>query len=176
MKYINRLLAISAISLSTALLSTSVHANPNDEKASAGDINVVWGDFDKYRDVRSGHEPKSSFHKRVKKSFDKFFEEYSEELADGQSLEVTITDLDLAGEVLLGGTTQTRIMKDLDFPRMEFSYILTGADGEVLKQGDAKIKDMNYLYHEKTWKRYKEGFYYEKRMFREWFEKNIAKS
>ena len=169
-------IVIASIALSS--LGLAAQANPDEEssKTASSSIEVTWGDFDKFRDVRAGSEPKGVFHERVKKSFEKFFKEYSEEVADGQNLVIEITDLDLAGDVLPSGINQVRIMKDLHFPRMEFSYKLTGADGSVIKQGDAKIKDMNYLYHEKTWKRYREGFYYEKRMFREWFEDTLGKS
>ncbi|GAA4363148.1 DUF3016 domain-containing protein [Kangiella marina] len=166
--------AVSVLALSWAGMSA---ANPNDESAqSKAGIVVEWSDFDDYRDVRPATEAKGVFHKRVKKSFDKFFSEYSSELPDGQSLSIKINDLDLAGNIKLEATRSIRVMKDIDFPRMEFSYKLVGADGSVIKQGEASLKDMNYLYHEKTWKRYKEGFYYEKHMFREWFEDTIKKS
>lgn len=166
----------SVLSLSTLGLALPSQADADkaeEKEASKSTISVTWGDFNKYRDVRAAGEPRGSFHKRVKKSFDKFFAEYSKELADGQNLAINILDLDLAGDVLPSGVNEVRIMKDLHFPRMEFSYTLTGADGSVIKEGEAKIKDMNYLYHEKTWKRYREGFYYEKRMFREWFEDTL---
>ena len=166
----------SALALFTFGLALPTQAKANKASAEGTDkssISVTWGDFNKFRDVRAGSEPRGAFHKRVKKSFEKFFEEYAEELPSGQNLSIGIKDLDLAGDVLPRGTNEIRVMKDLHFPRMEFSYKLTGADGEVIKEGDAKIKDMNYLYHEKTWKRYKEGLYYEKRMFREWFEDTL---
>lgn len=165
----------SIVAISMLAMAPVISANADDTKETKGTsaIQVTWGDFNDFRDVRPAMEPKGSFHKRVKESFDKFFNEYSEELPDGQTLAIEIKDLDLAGDVLLGQANEIRIMKDIHFPRMTFSYKLTDGAGNVLKDGEAKIKDMNYLYHEKTWKRYSEGFYYEKRMFKEWFEENI---
>lgn len=168
--------AIGVLTLSWASISI---ANPNKEsKQSQTGIKVEWSDFNDYRDVRAASEPRGTFHKRVKKSFEKFFNNYSKELSEDQSLSIKIIDLDLAGHVELGSTYDIRVMKDIHFPRMDFRYTLTDADGKVLKEGEANLKDMNYLYHDRSWKRarYKEGFYYEKRMFREWFEETLGKS
>ncbi|GAA0200334.1 hypothetical protein GCM10009123_04610 [Kangiella japonica] len=175
MKNCKRIL-VSAIGVLALGWGSASIANPGkDSKQSQERIQVEWSDFNDYRDVRAASEPRGTFHKRVKKSFEKFFKEYSKELPEGQTLSIKILDLDLAGHVELGSTRDIRVMKDIHFPRMNFSYTLTGADGKVLKEGEAKLKDMNYLYHEKTWKRYREGFYYEKRMFREWFEDTLEK-
>lgn len=168
--------AVSALALSWAGVSIADSSASKDSAQSTSAIKVQWKDFDDYRDVRAATEPKGTFHKRVKKSFDKFFNDYGKELPAGQTLSIEIKDLDLAGHVQMSGTRDFRVMRDIDFPRMEFSYTLTGADGNVIKQGEAKIKDMNYLYHEKSWKRYREGFYYEKRMFREWYEDTLGKN
>lgn len=161
--------------LSTVALSHIAKADEHDKQRS-GEIKVTWQNFSDYRDVRSAMEPPKSFHERVKRSFEKFFDEYSSQLPEGQTLSVTITDLDLAGDVIFNSSRETRVMKDLFFPRMEFNYSLKDSDGSVIKEGTAQLKDKNYLYHEKSWKRYKEGFYYEKRMFRKWFEGNISNS
>ncbi|WP_223669451.1 DUF3016 domain-containing protein [Kangiella shandongensis] len=164
----------SILATSMLALAPAISASDDTKKAKGvSAIQVTWGDFNDYRDVRPAMEPKGPFHKRVRESFDKFFKEYGGELPDGQTLAIDIRDLDLAGHVLLARVNEIRIMKDIYFPRMTFTYKLTNSTGKVLKEGEAKIKDMNYLYHEKTWKRYSEGFYYEKRMFREWFEENI---
>lgn len=168
---------VSAVGLLVLSWGNTSIADPDkDPEQSQAGIQVEWSDFNDYRDVRAASEPRGTFHKRVKKSFEKFFKEYSNELPEGQTLSIMILDLDLAGHVELGSTRDIRVMKDIHFPRMDFSYTLTGADGKVLKEGEANLKDMNYLYHQKTWKRYKEGFYYEKRMFREWFEDTLEKS
>ena len=178
MKSYKRIL-VSAIGMLALIWGSSSIANPNkDSKQSQAGIQVEWGDFDDYRDVRAASEPRGAFHNRVKKSFETFFKEYSKELPKGQTLNIKILDLDLAGYVKLGSTRDIRVMKDIHFPRMDFSYTLTGADGKVLKEGEVNLKDMNYLYQDRAWKRarYKEGFYYEKRMFREWFEDTFGKS
>lgn len=176
---------LGVVTLLMASLSMSMSASANDSKKDGNTqaqkgIAVTWGDFDDFRDVRTATEPKDSFHKRVKSSFDKFFNNFfvdkEQQLPPGQSLAIEIKDLDLAGEVFPGSRNDMRIMKDLSFPRMRFGYTLTDANGKVLKQGEASIKDMSYLYQQKTWKRYSQGFYYEKRMFREWFEDTFSKS
>ena len=178
MKSYKRIL-VSVIGVLALSWGSSSIANPNkDSKQSQAGIQVEWGDFNDYRDVRAASEPRGTFHKRVKKSFEKFFKEYSKELPEGQTLHIKILDLDLAGHVDLGATQDIRVMKDIHFPRMDFSYTLTDDQGAVLKEGEANLKNMNYLHQVRAWKRarYKEGFYYEKRMFREWLEDTLGKS
>ncbi|AOE50478.1 DUF3016 domain-containing protein [Kangiella sediminilitoris] len=167
--YITGIIALISLAMAPSL---SVADAENDAKGKSA-IEVTWGDFNDFRDVSPAMEPRGAFHERVKRSFDKFFTEYSEELPEGQTLVLKINDLDLAGAVQFGATNEFRVMKDVDFPRMSFSYKLLDNNKNVVKQGNASIKDMNYLHHEKTWKRSREGFYYEKRMFKEWVKENI---
>ena len=171
MKSLKYIISITYGFLVLSLASPS-YAQQEGELAH-GAIEVTWGDFNKFRDVRAAAEPRGAFHKRVKQSFEKFFDESAKEVPQGQVLLLEIRDIDLAGDVLPAGTNEVRIMKDLYFPRIEFAYKLTGADGKVIKEGEAKLKDMNYLYHEKDWKRYRQGFYYEKHMITEWLQDNL---
>ena len=65
--------AVSALALSWAGVSVADSSASKDTAQSTSAIKVQWKDFDDYRDVRAATEPKGIFHKRVKKSFDKFF-------------------------------------------------------------------------------------------------------
>lgn len=69
-------------------------------------------------------------------------------LAPGERLEITITDIKLAGayEPWLGPRmSYVRIMKDVYPPRIDLNFKLTGADGTVLRQGTRTLRDLNYL-------------------------------
>ena len=69
-------------------------------------------------------------------------------LGDGQKLVITFTDIDLAGDFEPGRSARTqdiRIVKDIYPPRMSFSFKLTDANGEVLKQGERNLRDMGFL-------------------------------
>jgi len=69
-------------------------------------------------------------------------------VAEGQKLSVSITDVDLAGEIEPWRSTSlrdARIMKDIYPPRIDLSYKLTDASGTVVKEGTRHLSDMNYL-------------------------------
>jgi hypothetical protein len=66
----------------------------------------------------------------------------------GQTLEITFTDIDMAGdfEPWRGPQFQDiRIVKDLYPPRMTLTFRLTDAEGNVLKQGKRELRDMSFL-------------------------------
>ncbi|MBD3666672.1 MAG: DUF3016 domain-containing protein [Kangiella sp.] len=142
--------------------------------ALAGEVKVSWGDFDDFIDVRPANETKSGFYKRVKISLEKSFIELGEKLPEGAVFELRVTDLDLAGDVRYGGLNDYRLVERIYFPKMKFDYQLIDNEGTILKQGSESLKDMNFLDQIKSPGQYRrEGFYYEKRMFAEWFEENI---
>ena len=61
---------------------------------------------------------------------------------------MTFTDIDLAGdyEPARGPTIgNIRIVKEIYPPRMKLSFRLTDANGEVLKQGDRELSDLNFM-------------------------------
>lgn len=67
---------------------------------------------------------------------------------DGQVLEITFTDIDMAGEYEPWRGPQwndVRIVKDIYPPRMQLSFRLTDAEGNVLKQGKRDLRDMSFL-------------------------------
>lgn len=69
-------------------------------------------------------------------------------LAPGERLEVTITDIKLAGayEPWRGPRmSYVRIMKDVYPPRIDLTFKLFGADGSVLRQGSRTLRNLGYL-------------------------------
>ncbi|MHC9509886.1 DUF3016 domain-containing protein [Kangiella sp. M94] len=142
--------------------------------AFAGEVKVSWGEFDDFIDVRPATETKSAFYKRVKTSLDKSFIALGEKLPEGAVFEMRITDLDLAGDVRYGGIQEYRLVERLYFPKMKFDYQLINDEGKTLKEGSELLKDMKFLDRIRTPAQYRnEGFYYEKRMFEDWFKDNI---
>jgi hypothetical protein len=68
-------------------------------------------------------------------------------LSDGQTLTITFTNIDLAGEFEPErgpSASDVRIMKSVYAPRLDFSYKLVDANGTVVKEGEEKLRDMNY--------------------------------
>ena len=133
---------------------------------------VTWTEPDKYRDVHPGNGHKKQFRERTFKNFDKHFAKLAAKLPEGQVLKIDVTDVDLAGDVNHGGVNRIRVIKDIFFPRMKFSFQLVNADGSVEVSGDAELKDMSFLRgtHQK---RNTDSLAYEKNMIDKWFNKTF---
>lgn len=69
-------------------------------------------------------------------------------LKPGQHLDITITDIDLAGEYepWLGPQMSTiRIIRDIYPPRINLDFTLYAADGSVLRKGSRKLIGMGIM-------------------------------
>lgn len=69
-------------------------------------------------------------------------------MADGQTLDITINDIDMAGdfEPWHGPRAQDiRIIKDIYPPRIDLDFKLTGADGKVLAEGTRQLRDLSFM-------------------------------
>lgn len=144
--------------------------------ASAGEAQVEWKNPEKYTDIRSGTQSAESMRNRIAESLGGEFSDLAAQLPPGFRLTVTVTDLDLAGEVDPIPTRQMRgirVLKDVYFPRMTFDYRLTDAGGAVrLGQTAVVLKDMQYLSASRT-ARSDDPFYSERKMIRDWFNKRV---
>jgi hypothetical protein len=136
--------------------------------AQAAQVEVKWTNPDKYSDIDAGQEHRQHFKDRTFKAFEKHFAKMAEALPEQQKLFFDITNLDLAGDVNFGGTKRIRIIKDIFFPRMEFSYQLSNADNTVVKSAEVSLKDMGFLMHNSFRYRNK-SLSYEKDMLDDWF-------
>jgi hypothetical protein len=97
----------------------------------------------------------------------------SEKLPAGQELKIEFVDIDLAGDVFPRVAIQNvRVMKGrADWPRLHLRYSVE-QDGQVLKSGESKLSDPNYLLHHNRYSN--EIFSYEKQMLEDWFRKEIV--
>lgn len=113
-------------------------------QAAAAQVEVTWQDPSSYRDMQSAQSNQTRFEQRVMSAFDQKFAELAAQLPADQRLEITVTDVDLAGSVVyreIGGTMQEyRFVRHMDTPYMALSYTLYAADGSVLQQGDERIR------------------------------------
>ncbi|MEZ5460968.1 DUF3016 domain-containing protein [Dokdonella sp.] len=67
-------------------------------------------------------------------------------LETGQSLSVTITDVTLAGTLRSGSRTSgVRVVDRNTPPRIKLSFTLTGADGQILLNGDRDLGSPNSM-------------------------------
>jgi len=135
---------------------------------SAATAEVTWKNPDKYRDVDPGDGSKKRFRERTFKGFEKHFNKLAEKLSADQTLKIEVTDVDLAGDTHTGGINRLRIVKELYYPKLTFSYQLLDADKSVIKSDDVKLKDMNFMTGGNLkYKHHSLG--YEKKMLDKWF-------
>ncbi len=151
--------------ISGVLVATGVQAKDDSQ------VTVSWGDMKDFRDVRPASETRGGYHDRIQRSFEKHFKKLASELPKDANLGIKINDMDLAGDVEFGTPREVRVLKDIHFPRIEFSYILTQS-GTLVDKGDVSLKDMSYLSRMRH-SRSNAEFYHDKRMISEWFEDTL---
>lgn len=141
--------------------------------AFAGEAKVTWQEPEKFTDIRPGNETRDGFQARVFKDFGQIFSDLAKKLPDGYQLEIIVSDLDLAGDVNGLYATRARdirIIKELYWPRMSFSYTLKDANNALLASGKEELKDMNFMSRVGI-STGNSSFNYEETMLRDWFNK-----
>lgn len=169
------------IHLTACLLSGAFFAGLSSSAWAGGDFTfqsppavVVWSQTDTYRDVEAVDEVQSRFEQRVFKQISAFFGEAAKsKLTDEETLYIEVTNLDLAGDVRFrpGVTRELRILDDLTPPRITFSYKMMKGE-QVLKQGDEKLSDINYL-NSVIGPARDRPFAYENQLIKNWVKKTL---
>lgn len=159
---------IHQAALAAAFLVASGGASAADTAASNSTVNFV--NFEKMTDV----ERFASDRENLQYQLREHIKNLSEKLPAGQELKIDFLDIDLAGDVFPRVAVQNvRVMKGrADWPRLHFRYSVEQG-GQVVKGGEAKLSDPNYLLHRSN--RYSNEIYsYEKQMLEDWFRKEIV--
>lgn len=139
------LLLIVGFTLAAATLSFA-----EDKPAPEKRVTVVFEAPDKFTDFTTDgyQQPSEKDLKYLTELFTTHIEtEAKRYLTEGERLEITFKDIDLAGryEPERGPSMQNvRIYRDITYPRMVFTFKLYGADGQVRLEGERRLSDMNY--------------------------------
>ena len=124
-------------------------ASPPTPSPADGRVTVTFQAPEKFTDFRDSFPGTDKGQEHYMTLIRKFIvEEVGRRLAEGQTLSVTFTDIDLAGDFLPAvsrGIDDIRIVKEIYFPRMNLNFELRDASGAVLKQGERKLIDMNFM-------------------------------
>lgn len=145
-----------------------------------GRVEITWEEPKSYTDIRPANETRAGFRKRVFANLENYMEHLSEDLPEGYSLSMTVTDVDLAGQVwpsrfagFRAGAADVRIIDRPWIPRMDFSYSLSDADGNEIKTAEVSLKDMVFQDRIVS-RRNSDAFVYEKAMLKDWFGKEFG--
>ena len=168
----NKLRTFSCLGCATAVGLLAVFAPTH-----AAEVKITWEEPETYSDVKPTNESRKRFRERTLEDLEQHIVELASDLPESQVLSMTVTNVDLAGQVWpsqfvgfgSGGGSDVRIIKRIDIPRMTFSYSLTNAEGQVILSGeDVKLKDMDFM--DSTIRRNRtESLTYEKAMLNDWF-------
>jgi len=163
-------LAMKLMYFVSSLLLTAATLAPLSAQA-AGEVKVNFAAPEKFTDIGMG----SVDRERVLRSLGEFLTSLGERgLPDGQTLELEVTNIDLAGETRFTPKGDLRVIRGrADWPQIELRYTLRAGE-KVLKSGEAKISDVAYTSGRST-PDLKTEFGYEKRMLRSWFTETFAK-
>ena len=94
----------------------------------------------------------------------------------GRSLEVRVTDVDLAGELEPWRGPQfesTRFMRDVYAPRIDLEFRLTDTAGTLVGEGTRSLRDPNYL--TQAGRVTEDRLRHEKALLRDWLEREFAR-
>lgn len=160
-----KILIIGLLALFTTVLWSTV--------GYAATAEITWTDPDKYRDIDPGDHNRKHFIENTFSNLEKHFTKLAEKLPKEQVLKINVTDLDLAGDTHAGGIKRIRIVKEIYFPRMNFSYQLVNADGSEIVADKVVLKNMSFMMSN-TLRYRNESLGYEKSMLDDWF-KNVFK-
>jgi hypothetical protein len=160
------------LALICSIVSLACLAGP---AAYAAEVEVNWDKPEKFTDIRPANESRHKYRERVMKHFAGFFADMAQKLPEGYSWKVTVTDIDLAGEIdpFAGGAGQElRVVKDIYSPAIKFSHVLQDKYGEQILNQQEQLRDMSFMnslrsYHSN------EEFNYEKQMLLQWFSRDV---
>lgn len=153
------------------IVSSVLFAN-GQTMAATSEVN--WINVDKFQDIRAGDQHKGKFEQRTFAAFEQHFAKLAAKLPADQVLTISVTNIDLAGDVNHGGRNRYRLMQDIYFPKMKFSYQLLDSNKQKISSGQANIKDPNFLMQPSL--KYRNTFLgYEFHMLDKWFYKSFVK-
>jgi len=136
-----------------------------------GAVAVSWGDPAEFTELRfSGNRWEAQRGNWVFELAQHLRKTLEKHLPEGERMEVEITDIDRAGRYEPGlgvRMDSVRIMRNIDSPSMRLSFRRFDADGQLLDEGERKLRDMMYLTNVNVLSN-TDPLRYEKRMIDDW--------
>jgi hypothetical protein len=139
---------------------------------AAGQVSVRFVEAEKFTDIGWSTSDREANLKTIERHLQALGQRH---LADGQTLQLEITDVDLAGAVwpMRRSGNEVRVLRGAaDWPTVTLRYVLA-AGGQPLKSGEARVADMNYTFHLPSYGS-GEPLRHEKQMLDAWFKASFA--
>jgi hypothetical protein len=135
--------------LSAAIGLLAAGAIRADTSSPVSRVDVIFDHPEKFTDVKDSSFPSDHGRDAILGTIRAFLVRQATPLVpDGDTLTITFTNIDLAGEYEPWHGAQwdeIRVVKDIYPPAFKFTYEVTDASGKVVKQGAEDIRDMTFM-------------------------------
>ncbi|MCW5620611.1 MAG: DUF3016 domain-containing protein [Burkholderiales bacterium] len=156
---------------------TSSSAAQADPSASAPAVRVEYLHPEKFQDIgegRYGSDRQRTAHLEMLRKH--IQQRAGRLLPEGQSLAVTITDVDMAGSFEPWRRYyDVRIVRDIYPPRIDLHFQLIDATGDVVKEGERKLRDMTFMTSSAMYRYSNDVLRYEKALLDDWLERDFRR-
>lgn len=144
MRTLATLCSIAGLLAAPALLVASEASKPT------SNVEVTFVNSQDFTDFSQSHLQKDDGQEYLMASLREFVAEKAESrIAKGQRLQVTFTDIDLAGDFepwRTGQLNDVRIVKEVYPPRAKIEFKLLNADGSIAAEGKRNLANLGFMY------------------------------
>ena len=167
-----RLITAALLGIALTLPSHAATQNNNVE------VSIDFGNPSNYTDIEidgyAGTREQDIILDIVRSEFSRNAQLY---LPNGYKMETRVDDIDLAGyhEPMYPQYDQIRIMKPIYPPRFKFSYAVTNKDGIIVREGNASLTDLNYLWRLALPSQRSQTAFYVRTLIKDWFRDELGK-
>ncbi|MCF6193766.1 MAG: DUF3016 domain-containing protein [Kangiellaceae bacterium] len=109
-------------------------------------VSITFENSNKFTDYELTGESRKKSLKILKNDFHKLFNLLAKNyIAEDDEMEISITNIDLAGTIRFNQSSagqNVRVIKDNNFIRLHFNYRVRDNNGELLKEGQYKLKEI----------------------------------
>lgn len=144
-----------------------------------GSVQVQWTDPSQFSELRRSNNRWEAQRGDWVTSLASYLQKSAtRQLADGRTLDVTITDIKRAGdfEPWRGPSlNDVRFMRDIYPPRITLTFTLSDAQGQVLDQGERKLLDNGYLMTGGVLRNDTDPLRFEKRLLDDWLRRELRR-
>lgn len=158
----------STLFIATILAATALAADPKPDE-----VTVSFHEAEEFTDARSHWGGDTEQH-YLDTLADHLRKNAPAHLPPGYKLEVTFTDIDLAGDFIPASAQahDVRIIKDIYIPRQRLTFRLLDAEGTVVKEGERRLTDLNFMNNAGIVGR-NEPLFYDKALLTDWLRKEF---
>jgi hypothetical protein len=129
---------------------------------------------ERFTDLRAAGESQVRFQSRTLAGFQRILVELAAELPVGYSWQVTVTDIDLAGEVnAIGGSEAIRMVHPSYPPRISFNHQLLDEQGQTILSGGETLQDLSFMQRPPRPAQRHHGLQHEYTLLKRWFERQV---